>query len=88
MDAYQFSIIIAIIFAFGELLTGTFIFISFAAAMLLIATFQFFAGDFNLNRDVAAFILLSLFFVIFFRGLFRGEKDKTQLNANDDINNY
>lgn len=88
MEPYQVTIVIAFAFAVIEIMTLTFIFLSFAMAFLAIALFQFLTGEFSINRDIGIFAAFSIFFTVFFRGLFRRRKDQTGIKQDDDVNAY
>lgn len=88
MEPYQISIIVAVVFAIAELITATFVFLSFSIAALVVAALQYFEGGFLLNRDLLFFIAGSVFFTVLFRALFRSKKDVETLNVNKDVNRY
>jgi membrane protein implicated in regulation of membrane protease activity len=88
MEPFQISLVIAFTFAVVEVMTLTFIFLSFALAFLVIALFQFLTGEFSINRDIGIFAAFSIFFTVFFRGLFRRRKDQVGIRQDDDVNSY
>lgn len=88
MEPYQISLVIAFALAVAEVMTLTFIFLSFALAFGAIAIFQYITGVFDLNRDIGIFTAFSIFFTFFFRGLFRGKKDQSGMKTDDDVNLY
>ncbi len=88
MEAFQISLVIAFALAVVEVMTLTFIFLSFSMSFLGIALFQFLTGEFSINRDIGIFAALSIFFTVLFRGIFRREKDQKSINQDDDVNSY
>jgi len=88
MEPYQLTLLIAFVFGIIEVLTLTFIFLSFALSFIAIAIFQYMTGEFSINREMGIFTTFSIFFTIFFRGLFRGKKDQKEMKIDDDVNLY
>jgi len=88
MEPYQISLVIAFGLGIVEVMTLTFIFLSFALSFVAIALFQYLTGEFSINRDIGIFAAFSIFFTVFFRGLFRGKKDQKGIRTDDDVNLY
>ena len=88
MEPYQISLVIAFALAVAEVMTLTFIFLSFALAFGAIAIFQYITGVFDLNRDIGIFTAFSIFFTFFFRGLFRRRGDQNEIKPSEDINQF
>lgn len=88
MDAYQVTLILAMLFAIGEVLTGTFIFLSISVSLLLVSLIQFFLNGFSMNRDLFILILGSLLFTLMFRKIFKHKLDSKVNELDGDINSY
>jgi membrane protein implicated in regulation of membrane protease activity len=88
MEPYQVTLVIAFALAVVEVMTLTFIFLSFAMAFLAIAFFQYKTGELSINRDIGIFVGFSIFFTVLFRVLFKRRKDQTDIKQDDDVNSY
>lgn len=71
-----------------EVMTTTFTFLSFALALFVIALTQYVTGNFHTNRDIAIFAILSIFFTVFFRKIFKSTNDTEEINSDSDVNKY
>ena len=80
--------LIGIFLLIAELMTMTFVLLSFAISCFIVAAIQYYLGFADFNRDIFIVIISSLFFVIFFRGLFRRNEDVKSVGADEDINQY
>ncbi len=89
MEPYKISLVLAFALAVVELLTITFIFLSFALSLIVISILQYLTGEFSVNRDIFIFAVFSIFFTIVFRKFFKGDKDQKSLSdKDDDVNLY
>ncbi len=89
MEPYKISLVLAFALAVVELLTITFIFLSFALSLIVISILQYLTGEFSVNRDIFIFAVFSIFFTIVFRKFFKGDKDQKSLSdKDDDVNMY
>ena len=88
MEPYQISLVIAFALTVAEVMTLTFVLLSFALAFCAIAIIQYLTGVYDINRDIGIFAVFSIFFTWFFRSLFHGEKDQKELKSNEDINQF
>jgi membrane protein implicated in regulation of membrane protease activity len=87
MDAWQISLLIAVLCAIAEVLTLSFLLLGFAIGMLVVALLQFAGDGFNAARDVLAFAVASFIAVIVCRRVFGKRTDQQKLDQ-DDINRY
>jgi len=87
MEAWQVSILIAVVLAIGELLSFSFILLGFSIGMLIVALFQGVTGEFSAARDVLVFAVASLVAVMACRKVFGRRTDQHKLEQ-DDINRY
>lgn len=87
MDAWQVSIVIAVVLAIGELLSLSFILLGFSLGMLVVALFQGLTGGFSPARDLLVFAVASLVAVMVCRKVFGRRTDQHTLEQ-DDINRY
>ena len=89
MEPYKISLVLAFALAVVELLTITFIFLSFALSLIVISILQYLTGEFSVNRDIFIFAVFSIFFTIVFRKFFKGDKDQKSFSDKDeDVNLY
>ena len=87
MEYYQISILIAVVLIIVEVITTTFITLGFAVGVLAVALIQYLNDDFQFNREIVTFTIVSLFAIIFFRKVFKKKTDQKKL-TNDDVNLY
>ncbi len=87
MESWQVSLVLAILFAIGELLFFSFGLLGMAVGMLAVAATQFGLGGLSLNRDVLIFAISSALAFLAFRLLFKRRSDQQKLQQ-DDINQY
>ena len=87
MEYYQISIIAGIALIIFEMVTFTFIFLGLGLGAFAVAFFQFIFIDFSIGRDSIVFAIFSLFSVLIFRKLFKGNNDEKKL-MEEDVNQY
>lgn len=88
MEPYQVSLVIGLAMCVIEMVTTTFVFLSFGLALFIVALLQYLTGEFIANRDIATFAILSLMLTIFFRRIFKFKNDSEKINSETDINKY
>jgi len=88
MDSYQISLVIGLAMCIIEMVTTTFVFLSFGFAFFIVALIQYLTGEFNTSRDIAIFAILSLIFTISFRKIFKSTSDTEKISSENDINRY
>ncbi len=88
MDAKPYAVALIVAFAFGviEVLTGTFVFLSFGLGCLAVAGVDAAAGGFWLVRDTAVFAVVSCLAVAVLRLRFGHAGDSKR--AERDVNDY
>lgn len=87
MEAWQISILLAVVLAIGELLSFSFILLGFSLGMVVVAIVQALAGGFSPTRDVLIFAVASFVAVVACRRIFGRRSDQQTLDQ-DDINRY
>jgi membrane protein implicated in regulation of membrane protease activity len=87
VDAWQLSLVLAILLAIAELLSFSFGLLGMAVGMLAVAATQYVSGGLSMNRDVLIFALASAIAFLIFRALFKRRSDQQKLQQ-DDINQY
>jgi membrane protein implicated in regulation of membrane protease activity len=87
MDAWQISILIAVLLAIGELLSFSFILLGFSLGMATVALLQALTDGFSPARDVLSFAIASFAAVVICRRVFGRRSDQQKLEQ-DDINRY
>ena len=65
MEYYQISILIAVVLIIVEVVTTTLITLGFAVGVLAVALIQYLNDDFQFNREIVTFTIVSLFAIIF-----------------------
>lgn len=88
MEPYQVSLVIGLAMCVVEMVTTTFVFLSFGFALFIVALLQYLTGEFNTNRDIATFAVLSLMLTIVFRKIFKFKNDSEKIHPESDINKY
>ena len=88
MEPYQLSLIAALILAGLELVTTSFVSLSFALALVIVATVQYFSDNINWTRDLILFIVFAIAFTGIIRALFKVNLDTKAINNKDDVNKY
>jgi membrane protein implicated in regulation of membrane protease activity len=86
MDAYQWTLIAALVLGMAELLTGSFVLLGLAVGALAAGLVQWAAGGVSLNRDLLIFALVSVLSFLAFRKIFRKADDHQ--SADTDVNRY
>jgi membrane protein implicated in regulation of membrane protease activity len=86
MDAYQWTLIAALVLGMAELLTGSFVLLGLAVGALAAGLVQWLAGGVSLNRDLLIFALVSVLSFLAFRKIFRKADDHQ--GADTDVNRY
>lgn len=86
MQPFEISLIVAALFLLVEMLTGTFVFLSFSIATFVISIFEFCFNGFSLKRDLLTFVVLTIISAIVLRFFFRAKGD-TKV-AHEDVNKY
>lgn len=87
MDAWQISLIIALLLGIAEVLIPSFGLLGMAVGMLTVTGLQYWGDGLSLNRDILAFALASAAAFLVFRMMFRRRSDERKLDQ-DDINQY
>ena len=87
MEIYQISLIIAVGFAIIEVLTFTFLFLSFSIGMIAVALCQYFLNGLSWSRDIVTFSVITVIVVVFCRLIFKNRTDQIQ-SADEDVNRY
>ena len=86
MEAYQWTLIAALVLGMAELLTGSFLLLGLAVGALAAGLVQWLTGGLSLNRDLLVFALVSVLSFLAFRKIFR--KDDDHQGADTDVNRY
>lgn len=86
MEAFQITLIIALVLAAAELLTGSFIMLGLALGGCAVAITQWLGGGMSINRDLLVFAVASLLAFVACRRIFRKTQD--QQDAANDVNRY
>ena len=87
MPIYQISLLIAVGFAIIEVLTFTFLFLSFSIGMMAVALSQYLFAGLSWSRDIVIFSVVSVLAVVFCRLVFKKRTDQIQ-PLEDDVNRY
>ena len=87
MDAWQISLLLAVLLAIAEVLTLSFLLLGLAMGLVVVAALQFADGGFSATRDVLVFAVASLVAVVACRRIFGRRTDQQKLEQ-DDINRY
>jgi membrane protein implicated in regulation of membrane protease activity len=87
VDAWQISLILAILLAIAELLSFSFGLLGMAVGMLAVAGAQYAFDGLSLNRDILIFASASAIAFLIFRATFKRRSDQQKLQQ-DDINQY
>ena len=85
IDAYQITLIIAIIAIILEMLTGTLLLFSVAFSFVIVSIFQFVSNGLDINRDLIIFSISMGVSIIFLRKTYKKKTDTSRLK-DDDIN--
>ena len=86
MEAYQWTLIAALVLGMAELLTGSFLLLGLAVGALAAGLVQWLTGGLSLNRDLLVFALVSVLSCLAFRKMFRKADDHQ--SADTDVNRY
>ena len=86
MEAYQWTLIAALVLGMAELLTGSFLLLGLAVGALAAGLVQWLTGGLSLNRDLLVFALVSVLSFVAFRKIFRKADDHQ--SADTDVNRY
>ena len=86
MEAYQWTLIAALVLGMAELLTGSFLLLGLAVGALAAGLVQWLTGGLSLNRDLLVFALVSVMSFLAFRKMFRKADDHQ--SADTDVNRY
>jgi membrane protein implicated in regulation of membrane protease activity len=86
MEAYQWTLIAALVLGVAELLTGSFLLLGLAVGALAAGLVQWLTGGLSLNRDLLVFALVSVLSFLAFRKIFRKADDHQ--SADTDVNRY
>lgn len=86
MEAYQWTLIAALVLGMAELLTGSFVLLGLAVGALAAGLVQWLTGGLSLNRDLLVFALVSVLSFLAFRKMFRKADDHQ--SADTDVNRY
>ena len=86
MEAYQWTLIAALVLGMAELLTGSFLLLGLAVGALAAGLVQWLTGGLSLNRDLLVFALVSVLSFLSFRKMFRKADDHQ--SADTDVNRY
>ena len=86
MEAYQWTLIAALVLGMAELLTGSFLLLGLAVGALAAGLVQWLTGGLSLNRDLLVFALVSVLSFLAFRKIFRKADDHQ--GADTDVNRY
>jgi membrane protein implicated in regulation of membrane protease activity len=86
MEAYQWTLIAALVLGMAELLTGSFLLLGLAVGALAAGLVQWLTGGLSLNRDLLVFALVSVLSFLAFRKMFRKADDHQ--SADTDVNRY
>ncbi len=86
MEAYQWTLIAALVLGVAELLTGSFLLLGLAVGALAAGLVQWLTGGLSLNRDLLVFALVSMLSFLAFRKIFRKADDHQ--SADTDVNRY
>jgi membrane protein implicated in regulation of membrane protease activity len=86
MEAYQWTLIAALVLGVAELLTGSFLLLGLAVGALAAGLVQWLTGGLSLNRDLLVFALVSVLSFLAFRKMFRKADDHQ--SADTDVNRY
>ena len=84
MEAYQWTLIAALVLGMAELLTGSFLLLGLAVGALAAGLVQWLTGGLSLNRDLLVFALVSVLSFLAFRKMFRKADDHQ--SADTDVN--
>jgi membrane protein implicated in regulation of membrane protease activity len=87
MDAWQISLVIALLLGIAEVLVPSFGLLGMSVGMLTVTALQYWGDGLSLNRDILAFALASAAAFLAFRMAFRRRSDQKKLEQ-DDINQY
>jgi len=87
IDAYQVTIIFAIICIILEMFTGTLLLFSASFSFVIVAIFQFVSEGLEIDRDLIIFSISLCVSVIFLRKTYRKKSDIKRLKE-DDVNIY
>lgn len=86
LQPFELSLLAAIVLLGLELLTGTFIFLSFCVGLVVVALVQAFTGRFTLGRDALVFSAITIGTMILMRSVFGAAGDTKR--SHKDVNDY
>ena len=86
MQAYQWTLIAALVLGMAELLTGSFVLLGLGVGALAAGLVQWLTGGASISRDLLIFAVVAVLSFLVFRKLFRRSDD--QQSADGDINRY
>ena len=86
MEAYQITLLVAVVLGMLELATGAFLFLGLALGAVAVAALQGVLGGLSINRDLAVFSGVSMLAFWGLRKAFARPADQT--TTEDDVNRY
>lgn len=86
LHAHEITFIAALIFAILEAVTGTFVLLGFASALVAVGAVEYASNTYEIRRDALVFAVSSLLAVTALRYLFARHGDVARHDG--DINEY